>query len=246
MNRSYLKPGMLGLIFFAMGLHAKEKKIIYFGQVEYLTYSDAFNKNEDKFNDWVNRASEDLEAYESVGNTKNSGGAGVRVGALAMTPVKGLQIGGSLGYIMGPEFEGKASISSYALDEFGNPAAPYTIEHSVKDESDVWRVMAESKYTVPIGEKFQARLGFGFGVASLHIEEKVSDKIVGGSTINSENHSISTTKLTWEIGPAIAYGSSSMGIELALTYSQMPTAKDSRSFQEFNWNPFAILLGVEF
>ncbi|MBL8024731.1 MAG: hypothetical protein JNK54_10720 [Elusimicrobia bacterium] len=58
--------------------------------------------------------------------------------------------------------------------------------------------------------------------------------------------SITTTKFTWEIGPAIAYVTEKMGVELALTYSQMPSAEDMNSFQKFDWNPFGIRLGVEF
>jgi hypothetical protein len=56
----------------------------------------------------------------------------------------------------------------------------------------------------------------------------------------------SQLKLTWEVGPAIAFVTEKVGVELALTYAQMPTAKNSQTFQEFKWNPFGIRLGVEF
>lgn len=233
MKRFISWTAVLGLSCLVTGLHAESKKITYFGEVEYLTYSDAFEEKENTFNEWG-------------WNIKTSGGAGVRAGILKTTLVKGLQMGGSLGYILGPSFEGNRSDVVESLDVEGHVVGYVEIKSKVKDESNIWRLMAESKYSVPLGDRFQARLGFGIGVAMLHIEENISNELVGGPSFGSENHSLNTTKITWEIGPGIAYVSGNIGIELALTYSQMPTAINNMTFQEFDWNPLGIRLGVEF
>ncbi len=162
--------------------------------------------------------------------------------ALALTPVKGLKVGGSLGYIMGPSFEGKETIV------FNDGVATQTDVYKWKDESKLWRYMAESKYSLPLGEKIQGRLGFAIGLASLKVTEKFNWDSSGdsGNDSSTNKQSITTMKLTWEIGPAIAYVTDQLGVELALTYSHMPEAENKNTFQEFNWTPFGVRLGVEF
>jgi hypothetical protein len=227
----------------ASGLHAEYKKLTFFGQAEYLTYSDAFEKRENVFNDMITQDTNWVDANTSLTSSKKSaGGVGFRIGAMAPTPVKGLTIGGSFGYIMGPSFEGK---ETFAYDD---GTSVQTDAYKWKDESKLWRYLGESKYSVPLGEKLQARVGFAIGLASLKVSEKFSSDSNGDfyNGSYSETHSNTTLKLTWEIGPAIAYVTDQIGVELALTYSQMPGAVDKNTFQEFNWNPFGIRLGVEF
>jgi opacity protein-like surface antigen len=141
---------------------------------------------------------------------------------------------------MGPKFEDS---TTYSYDNGG--LVVYDATEKDETESNVWRLMAEAKYSYPLGEKFQARLGLGLGLASLKVENKYyyEDDVFGAY---SENNSITTTKLTWEIGPAIAFVTDQIGVELALTYSQMPSAEDMNTFEKFDWNPFGIRLGVEF
>lgn len=258
MKRWKLLSGAVVVGCIAMGVHAEDKKVTFFGAIEYLTYSDAFEKNEKAFNDGskIATASEiewgpgdghdinNLDADQTLtSDTKKSDGTGFRIGALALTPVKGLKVGGSLGYVMGPSFEGNQTVNA------DNGVDSYSDHYKWKDESNLWRVMAESKYSYPLGEKFQARLGFAIGVASVKVTEKYSNDYSdsdGFTTSASSNQSMTTTKLTWEVGPAIAFVTEKVGVELALTYAQMPTAKNSQTFQEFKWNPFGIRLGVEF
>lgn len=84
----------------AMGVRAEDKKIKFFGQIEYLTYSDAFEKLE-KFNDEVMSDMQSDSNFSAITrNTETNGGTGFRIGALAATPVKGMSVGGSLGYIL--------------------------------------------------------------------------------------------------------------------------------------------------
>lgn len=224
----------------AMGVRAEDKKIKFFGQIEYLTYSDAFEKLEN-LNDETSsviQSISDVSAFTR--NTDTEGGTGFRIGALAATPVKGMSVGGSLGYIMGPKFEDSVS---YSYDDgFSN----YDAKAKDEVESNVWRLLAEAKYSYPIGEKFQARLGLGLGLASLKVENKSNYEDTDVVDNESMSSSITTTKLTWEIGPAIAFVTDQIGVELALTYSQMPSAENMQTFQEFDWNPFGVRLGVEF
>lgn len=242
MKRWTLLSAVLAVCCSAMGLRAEEKKITYFGAIEYLTYSDAFKEAEDA----KNKLADSLESFPFISDVttdkKTTAGAGVRIGALIASPVKGLQFGGSLGYILGPRFKGTVNDVDSLMTPLSPPLSEKTQE---KIESNLWRLMAESKYSVPLGEKFQARLGFAIGVANLKIKDtKTYENSEGFS--ESTSKSISTTKLTWEIGPAIAYVTKKVGVELALTYAQMPTAEDKHTFQQFKWNPFGIRLGVEF
>lgn len=243
MKRWRLLSAVLAVSCVAPGLRAEYKKLTFFGQAEYLTYSDAFEKNEKLFNEMVGADRASLSADESLtSDTKSKGGVGFRIGAMAKTPVEGLTVGGSLGYIMGPRFEGKENI---LLDD---GVVTQSSTEKWEDESKLWRYMAETKMSVPVGEKFQARIGFAIGAAALKVTEKItaseSGDLANGSI--TSKHSISTMKLTWEIGPALAYVTDQLGVELALTYSHMPDAEDLNTFQEFKWNPFGVRLGVEF
>lgn len=243
MKRWRLFSTVLAVSCVAAGLRAEYKKLTFFGQAEYLTYSDAFEKNEEAFDKMVDADRGDLGADETLSsNKKTAGGVGFRIGALARTPIKGLTVGGSFGYIMGPSFEGKETFVFDDGSDFQTAAFKW------KDESKLWRYMAESKYSLTLGEKIQGRLGFAIGLASLKVTEKFnadySGDFINGSF--TDKHSITTMKLTWEIGPAIAYVTDQIGVELALTYSHMPDAENKNTFQEFNWNPFGVRLGVEF
>lgn len=239
----------------ALGVRAEEKRITYFGQIEYLTYSDAFEEKEGAVNKRFNQFRDQLLVPEETMNTETdtTNGLGFRLGALTRTSIKGLTIGGSLGYILGPSFEGNLDST------FDDGVDVGTIKENWETKSNIWRLMAETKYSVPMGEKFQARLGFGLGFAKLNIKDTYSRDLTGvdigfyGDPTYpdypyqaSYDKSMSTTKFTWEIGPAIAYVGESIGVELALTYSQLPSAEDMNTFQEFDWNPFGIRLGVEF
>ncbi len=226
----------------AMGVRAEDRRVHFFGQLEYLTYSDEFEKNEKSFSDYVSEVSDSYGASGVVsGSNETKAGTGVRIGAMVAAPIKGLTIGGSLGYIMGPSYEGKMT------SDYDNGFIAFHENEKVKDTSNLWRLMAEAKYSVPMGEKFQARLGFGVGLATLKVEDKYSYEQTGDfEDSTSLNNSITTTKMTWEIGPAIAYVTDKIGVELAVTYSQMPSAEDMNTFQQFDWNPFGIRLGVEF
>jgi opacity protein-like surface antigen len=208
-----------------MGVRAEDKKIKFFGQIEYLTYSDAFEKNEKLTKD----TAADISGLISESHDTGSG-VGFRIGALTDSSLKGIAIGGSLGYIMGPSYEGKINYDN------GTPKTDVT-----KNSSNLWRLMAEAKYSYPIGDKFEARLGLGLGLATLKVEEEYSETGEQGY-----DKSLTTTKMTWEIGPAIAFVTEKVGVELALTYSQMPSAENMETFQEFDWNPFGVRLGVEF
>ncbi|MBK8575448.1 MAG: outer membrane beta-barrel protein [Elusimicrobia bacterium] len=223
----------------AMGVRAEDKKIKFFGQIEYLTYSDAFEKLEKSNDEGLSLAQANSD-YSGISRDKDTAsGTGFRIGALAATPMKGVSVGGSLGYIMGPEYNDTVG---YTYDDGFDS---YTAKEKDENESNLWRLMAEAKYSYPMGEKFQARLGLGLGFANLKVENKYSYEDDSRDSF-SENKSISTTKLTWEIGPAIAYVGEKIGVELALTYSQMPSAENMETFQEFDWNPFGVRLGVEF
>lgn len=220
----------------AMGVRAEDKKVTFFGQVEFLTYSDAFEKAEEH---WDKVIALDTEGVDDFGGSissdkKTEGGIGVRLGALLATPVKGVSVGGSLGFINGPSFEGNEVLDGDT--------------YSDKIKSQVIRALVESKYSLPMGKNFQARLGLGLGLAQVEVEH---DFVNGGNVQEHPDYSVSGgstaryTKMTWEVGPAIAFVSEKVGVELAVTYSQIPSVK-SDQFQEFKWNPIGVRLGVEF
>lgn len=241
MKRWRLVSAVIAVSCVASGLHAEYKKLTFFGQAEYLTYSNAFGKAEDSFNQAVGEDQASMVGSGSMtSDSKTSGGVGFRIGALATTPLKGLKVGGSFGYILGPSFTGKENF-------FYNDGWIETVKG--EDTSKLFRYMGEAKYSVPLGEKFQARLGFAMGLAALKVTEKGSyDGSGGGFSPASASYkkSISTMKLSWEIGPAVAYVTDQIGVELALTYAQMPTAEDMNTFEKFKWNPIGVRLGVEF
>ncbi len=238
MNLGRILSTSIVVSFFALGLRAEYKKITFFGQAEYLTYSDAFEKAENSFNQMVNKTAADTAGFGTVtSNVKTSGGAGFRIGAFAPSPLKTLMVGGSLGYVAGPSFKGEEKIQ-YDDESHYNTTS--------EDTAKLWRYMGETKYSVPLGNKFQARLAFALGIAALKVKHKVTVDDSDAPGPVTTDHSISTMKLSWEIGPAIAYVTDRIGVELALTYAQMPSAENSNTFKQFDWNPFGVRLGVEF
>ena len=224
--------------FFALGLRAENKKITVFGQAEYLTYSDAYQKAENSFNQGVDKDRADTAGSGTVtSNVKTTGGAGFRIGAFAPSPLKTLMVGGSLGYVVGPSFKGEEKIHYDDGSHYNTTS---------EDTAKLLRYMGETKYSVPLGDRFQARLTFALGLAALKVKYKATvDDSDAAAPVTTE-HSINTMKLSWEIGPAIAYATDRIGVELALTYAQMPSAENSNTFKQFDWNPFGIRLGVEF
>lgn len=241
MKQSRILSTAIAVMCVATGLRAENKKITFFSQAEYLTYSGAFEKSEDAFNkDVSGDRTDNLGMAEVTSNNKTAAGAGFRIGVFAPSPLKNIRVGGSFGYIMGPSFTGKENVH---YNSGVNDAV------KVEDTSHILRYMGETRVNYPLGEKFQARLSFALGFAALKVSEKVSLSESGGGAepySSTDKHSINTIKLSWEIGPAIAYVTDQVGVELALTYAQMPSAQDMNTFQEFKWNPIGVRLGVEF
>ena len=223
-----------------MAIHAEERRVHYFGQIEYLTYSDAFKKVENNWDSWMAVIGGTLDPGDSLSSDKKTtGGAGGRLGALVTTPIKGFSLGGSLGFIKGPSFEANRTV-------LRTVPAGFSEKENLKFESTVVRGLIESKYDVPLGEKFHARVGLGIGLAQV---ENTSHYSYESSHFAPESGdtSMHTTKFTWEVGPAIAYVTKTVGVELAVTYSQMPKLGPTNVWSnEFRWNPFGIRLGVEF
>lgn len=223
-----------------MTVHAEEKRVHYFGQVEYLTYSDAFKKVENSWDSWMAVIQDSLDPGDSLSSDKTTtGGVGGRFGALVTTPIKGFSLGGSLGFIKGPSFEANRTVLRTSPTGFFE-------KENLKFESTIVRGLIESKYDVPLGEAFHARVGLGLGLAQV---ENTSHYAYESSHYapDSGDTSMHTTKFTWEVGPAIAYMTKTVGVELAVTYSQMPKLGPTNVWaNEFKWNPFGIRLGVEF
>lgn len=232
-------PKRLCVLLFAValswpsGLFASEsasKKWMPFAQLEYWMADDAYEKNEQDFNDAM--------AFGSAlsGSSDISEGMGIRLGAFWPTKTEGFDIGASLGYIKGPE--GKFNIRF-----------PFTgiSPQEINDEYDTTfiRVLFEARKCIDISTNMGINLRGGIGLAMGDINDSYSISYFPGLKRTTE-FSDSWTGASFELAPSFVIKGSSLNFEIGVAYAVFPKLKETEDLYEFTWNPFGLWVGMQF
>ena len=155
-------------------------------------------------------------------------GVGLRAGALYRL-TQSLGFGASLGHLRGPD-------SQVLLEAPGGLAAG-------ERTSAFTRALLETRYEFPLGERWSARLGAGFGYAWASTQESCSGTLAASCTAA---RSASWGGLSWEAGPALVLRLGRAELTLGARYASFPRFKGSPTMSEFKWNAPGLLLGIEF
>lgn len=220
----------------AVSTRADEGKLRFFVAPEYWLAGDAYDDTAD------------LMAQGWMGTTGGvtddiSGAAGMRAGAFYRTPVEGLDVGGSLGYVAGPT----AKFHTY----MATPFSTWDIHDDY--ENNFIRILPQVRQRLQVSESFDVRLNLGVGLALGSVKSDHTCVDTGAALCGSAKDSASKkfSGLTYEVGPSLSYTGRRVDIELAVTYAGYPTQKAElvngvSYIPEFKWTPLGVRLGVEF
>ena len=217
--------GLAALLLLAGAAQAAGRPVI-FTQIEYWLEDDAFEKDE-----------EGIDQVKALGADKAeidiSGGVGGRFGVFIQTAREGLEWGGSLGYIKGPE----ADVSIF------NAAPAGTVEANA--ETSFWRLLLELRQRARVRDGLEVRLRGGLGVARGEIEASGTSTgiffLPGPDTVKND-----WTGFTWEITPSIAFVGERMALDIGIALAGFPKMKENDDFNEFEWMPIGFRVGLEF
>jgi hypothetical protein len=215
-----------------------ERKLRFFGQLEYWTTDDAFEKNESELNEYVDSVVASLPPgfLTTVNKEFNvDPGNGARLGVLY--PVQpSVLIGGSLGYITGP----KNKTSYYLSDgvDFETTA--------IEEKTTFVRALVEVRKHFKLTDALGLRLGGGIGIAQGKIKQSFfyNDSFGGGPFGN--NPSKTWSGVTWELVPSLLVKAGKTNFEIGVAYADFPGLKEDSDFNKLDWTPFGIRLGLEF
>lgn len=155
-------------------------------------------------------------------------GYGIRVGL--MSPVKGFELGGSLGYVLAPNVDTTVNGSSTIL---GNGSVDR------EKKTQYVRLLAEAQKKWPVKNVWSLNLGIGLGVAQGHTRDSVS---TSGSLSAPGSGSMSKFGFTWEVSPSVSYKAFDIGVR----YAGFPKIDGSSSVAGFKWNTFGLFIGAGF
>jgi hypothetical protein len=203
---------------------AQEPRVRGFGQIDYFLKDSAYKEIE-------NVLKKDMESDESF-KSDVSAAIGVRVGAFLPTSVKGLEWGGSLGYLKGPAGKfTRGNNTEYFHDNY---------------KTTFIRVLFEAQQRIPVSGAFEIRARAGLGLAKGKLKNDYYE--TDGSSGFSQSNTKSWTGLSWEVGPSVAYVGERVNVDFGVVLAGFPTMKkdNSKALSEFKWTPMGIRLAVEF
>lgn len=237
MSRLRVAFAVLGVLFGVLSAARAEgsPKKKFFGQMEYWSTGGAFKGNEDAMNDA-------LEFYRSLGiptiesDYEVKPGMGFRFGLLAPDRGQSIQWGGSLGYVIGP----KNSLFTFADD-----GLDFEYEE-LEERTKFIRLMCEAKTRVKFSGNAGIRLGAGLGLALGEIRQVYyyENSTFGFPIQGSESKT--WTGITWELSPSLVFKAGNANVELGVAIAGFPKLSSEDAFNEFNWTPFGVRLGIEF
>lgn len=208
-------------------------------QLDIWTRDGAFEDDEDAVKDFFQQTLPAAGYTSGTASVETSGGIGFRFGAIKPTRW-GLDLGGSLGYVIGPDQEIKVA---------GRGASPGSGELSSRVETDFIRALAEAEKEFPLNRWMRLRLkaGLGFALGWIRAEDRASGSFVTGFGFAPEDdYSRSWSGLTWEFMPSLVFEGKTVDVEVGIGYAGFPTMKENDDFNEFEWTPAGLRLGLEF
>lgn len=173
--------------------------------------------------------------YESASFESDSSlGGGIRVGLLAPAP-RGIEVGGSLGYLRGPvtttEVQGRSAFLGNGLE-------------TREKKSDYLRVLAEAKREFNLRGPWSLGIGAGLGVAFGNTFERSNAS--GSLNRAPSNDAQSWNGFTWEISPSASYRAGAWDVNVGLRYAVMPTFSATPALREGAWDSLGFFVGTTF
>jgi hypothetical protein len=179
--------------------------------------------------------------YDSASaSAKETGGMGLRGGLLWLSRERPVAMGGSVGYVLGPEQE----LTLNAVDAAAEDGRRHTLM-----ETDFLRVMFEAQARATLARRVELRVGGGAGLAKGRIRRNVGNS---GSFVSALQYEASRSNarswdgLAWEVSPALAFLGEETELELGLTYAYFPALAADGGFNAFEWSPLGVHLKFEF
>lgn len=170
--------------------------------------------------------------YSVAGSLQTKAAAGFR-GSYLRPLTDEFSLGGSLGYLVGPESEGALNVAGGGLSGV----------LTVKREVSWFRVLLESRAHFAISERAAINLGGGVGLANGRVNQELtcagSACTVNGSKTTS---SASWSGLTWELSPEFTYSRFLAAFKVA----GFPKYKGSSNLSIIKWTTTGFQLGFLF
>ena len=218
-------------------------KVRFFTGLEYWTAGGAYKNTKDDWQSSVNDANNAGGGSSGSMSSSITGGPGVRAGAFFKTPLKGLELGGSLGYVAGPH-------SKFTVDT-GDSISGF---HETDEYTTHFvRAMVQGQQRFPVSEKVDVRVGDGIGFASGHLQDDYHcTGMKDGACFADENVSNNFSGLSYEVGPSVAYTGQMVNVEFGIVYAGFPKMKEftiedgNFNVLSLKWHPFGVRLGMEF
>jgi opacity protein-like surface antigen len=206
----------------------------FFAQIDAYEKEDAYEATEKDWKDALQGAGGIVSLDSEI-----RGALGGRLGMFFPIEESRFELGGSVGYIVGPW-------GKFTIDE-----TVFSQRVTSKDEyrTDFPRALLETQFRIPLSDRAEFRLRGGAGVTRGRLTRDYSLGIAGffsGSTI--QNESETWTGFTWEAGPSFAYVGESVVVDLGVMYAEFPKMKanQDKNLSEFKWNPIGVRLSIEF
>lgn len=171
---------------------------------------------------------------------KETGGLGMRGGVFWLSRKRPVALGGSVGYVLGPDEE----VTLNAVSDFAEDGRQQKLV-----ETDFMRVMLEAQTRTPLTRRTELRIGGGVGLARGRIRQDTGN---AGSFVSALEYPASQSNtrtwdgVTWEVSPALAFIGEVMQVELGLSYALFPSMDADNTFNAFDWSPVGLHLKFEF
>jgi opacity protein-like surface antigen len=209
-----------------------------FWQVDFWTKDGAFEEDEEAVRRFV-EALPGAGYTGASGSVSTSGGLGFRFGLLKPTR-SGIDLGGSVGYVLGPEQEVRIRGS-------GSPSGAGELQS--RAETDFFRAMLEAQKELPLLGRVALRLKAGLGLASgrIRAEDRASGSFVTAlGFAAADDYSRRWNGPTWEFVPSLLLKGRGVDVEVGAGLAGFPTMKEDGDFNEFRWRPIGLRFGLEF
>jgi hypothetical protein len=166
--------------------------------------------------------------YVLNGSVNSAGAYGGRIGLLYDVN-DNFSAGISGGYIYGPSITQSASGAICVGSVCGMESESGHIH------ADAWRILAEFRPTFPIDQDWKAILGWGAGIAIMHINE---DALSNGPSYQSSSGSANFSGFTYEVSPMLSYKSLGVGAR----YAVFPSFSGSSEVLPFKWQTWGVFV----
>lgn len=170
-------------------------------------------------------------------NSKESSGAfGGRIGALLPVPrFSGYWIGGSLGYVKGPK-------TKLTTNDVAPPPGALVSEF----EQEYIRALVELAHIADLNQQLAFKFGVGVGLGKGTTKQKHRFDGYYADLFENSESSRSSTKLTWEISPALVIKGGRFDVEIGARYAQFPEIKENTEIYKVDYSGFGFYTGIGF